>query len=35
MLALPPRQRATVVLRYYCDLPVEEAAAILGLTPAP
>jgi RNA polymerase sigma factor (sigma-70 family) len=29
--ALPPRQRATVVLRYYC--PVEEAAEILGVTP--
>jgi RNA polymerase sigma-70 factor (sigma-E family) len=31
--SLPPRQRATVVLRYYCDLPVEEAAEILGVTP--
>ncbi len=28
--ALPPRQRATVVLRYYCDLPVNEVAAALG-----
>jgi RNA polymerase sigma-70 factor (sigma-E family) len=28
--ALPARQRATVVLRYYCDLPVEEVAAVLG-----
>jgi RNA polymerase sigma-70 factor (sigma-E family) len=31
--SLPPRQRATVVLRYYCDCPVEEAAEILGVTP--
>jgi RNA polymerase sigma-70 factor (sigma-E family) len=30
---LPPRQRATVVLRFYCDLPVEEAADVLGVTP--
>jgi RNA polymerase sigma-70 factor (sigma-E family) len=28
--ALPPRQRAAVVLRYYADLPVAEAAAVLG-----
>jgi RNA polymerase sigma-70 factor (sigma-E family) len=28
--ALPPRQRATVVLRYYCDLPVEEVATVLS-----
>ncbi|MEA5362840.1 SigE family RNA polymerase sigma factor [Amycolatopsis sp., V23-08] len=27
---LPPRQRATVVLRYFCDLPVEEVAKTLG-----
>jgi RNA polymerase sigma-70 factor (sigma-E family) len=27
---LAPRQRATVVLRYYCDLSVEEAAEALG-----
>ncbi|MFI6025864.1 SigE family RNA polymerase sigma factor [Amycolatopsis magusensis] len=27
---LPPRQRATVVLRYYADLPVAEVARILG-----
>lgn len=30
---LPPRQRATLVLRYYCDLPVEETARELGCTP--
>jgi RNA polymerase sigma-70 factor (sigma-E family) len=27
---LPRRQRATVVLRYYCDLSVDEAADALG-----
>lgn len=27
---LPYRQRAAVVLRFYCDLPDEETAAILG-----
>jgi RNA polymerase sigma-70 factor (sigma-E family) len=27
---LPPRQRATVVLRYYLDLPESEIAEILG-----
>jgi RNA polymerase sigma-70 factor (sigma-E family) len=31
--SLPPRQRATVVLRFYCDLPVDEAAEVLGVTP--
>ncbi len=31
--ALPPRQRATLVLRFYCDLPVEQAAQVLGCTP--
>jgi RNA polymerase sigma-70 factor (sigma-E family) len=31
--SLPPRQRATIVLRYYCDCPVEETAKILGVTP--
>ena len=30
---LPPRQRATLVLRFYCDLPVDETAAELGCTP--
>jgi RNA polymerase sigma-70 factor (ECF subfamily) len=28
--ALPPRQRAAIVLRYYADLPVEGVAAALG-----
>ncbi|WP_441245837.1 SigE family RNA polymerase sigma factor [Kitasatospora sp. McL0602] len=27
---LPPRQRATVVLRYYCDLTVDQTADALG-----
>ncbi|WP_410674686.1 SigE family RNA polymerase sigma factor [Amycolatopsis sp. cmx-4-68] len=27
---LPPRQRATVVLRYFCDLPVADTARALG-----
>lgn len=30
LAALPPRQRATLVLRYYCDLNVEQAAIALG-----
>lgn len=28
--AVPPRQRATLVLRFYCDLTVEQTAEILG-----
>ncbi|MCX4748699.1 SigE family RNA polymerase sigma factor [Kitasatospora sp. NBC_01287] len=28
--ALPPRQRAAVVLRYHCDLSVEQTAEALG-----
>jgi RNA polymerase sigma-70 factor (sigma-E family) len=27
---LAPRQRAAVVLRYYCDLSVDQTAAVLG-----
>jgi RNA polymerase sigma-70 factor (sigma-E family) len=30
---LPPRRRAVVVLRLYCDLSVEETAEILGCSP--
>ncbi len=30
LASLPPRQRATVVLRYYCDLSVEQTAELLG-----
>jgi RNA polymerase sigma-70 factor (sigma-E family) len=30
LLAVPPRQRATLVLRFYCDLDVEQAAVALG-----
>lgn len=30
---LPPRQRAVVVLRYYCDLSVEQTAAELRCSP--
>jgi RNA polymerase sigma-70 factor (sigma-E family) len=29
---LPPRQRAALVLRYYCDLNVDQTAAALGCT---
>lgn len=29
---LPPRQRATLVLRFYCDLSVEQSAQVLGCT---
>ena len=30
---MPPRQRATLVLRFYCDLNVEQAAQVLGCSP--
>ena len=30
---LAPRQRAAVVLRYYCDLSVDQTAAVLGCSP--
>ena len=33
LAGLPPRQRATLVLRFYCDLPVEQVAHVLGCTP--
>src|SRR4051794_21607000 len=29
---LPPRRRAAVVLRFYCDLSVEQTATALGCT---
>ena len=30
MATLPARQRATLVLRFYCDLTVEDTAAAIG-----
>jgi RNA polymerase sigma-70 factor (sigma-E family) len=30
---LPARQRATLVLRFYCDLNVDQSAEILGCSP--
>jgi RNA polymerase sigma-70 factor (sigma-E family) len=30
---LPPRQRATLILRYYLDYSVEDTAEILGVAP--
>jgi RNA polymerase sigma-70 factor (sigma-E family) len=30
LAAIPPRQRATLVLRFYCDLSVEQTAELLG-----
>ncbi|MER7757115.1 SigE family RNA polymerase sigma factor [Kitasatospora sp. NPDC097643] len=31
--ALPARQRATVVLRYYCDLTIDQTADAMGCSP--
>jgi RNA polymerase sigma-70 factor (sigma-E family) len=33
LASLPPRQRATIVLRYYCDLNVEQTAHLLDCSP--
>lgn len=33
LASLPPRQRATVVLRYLCDLPTADVANALGCSP--
>lgn len=30
LAAVPPRQRATLVLRFHCDLDVEQTARTLG-----
>ena len=30
LMTLPPRRRATVVLRYYCDFSIEQTAQLLG-----
>ena len=30
LAGLPPRQRATLVLRFYCDLNVDQTAELLG-----
>lgn len=30
---LPARQRTALVLRYYCDLPVERTAEVMGCAP--
>jgi RNA polymerase sigma-70 factor (sigma-E family) len=33
LATVPPRQRAALVLRYYCDLSVAETAALLDCSP--
>ena len=33
LATLPPRSRAAVILRYWADLNVEQAAAVLGCSP--
>ncbi len=33
LTSIPPRQRAAIVLRYYCDLTIEQTAHELGCSP--
>lgn len=33
LASLPPRRRACLVLRFYCDLSVEQTAEVLGISP--
>jgi RNA polymerase sigma-70 factor (sigma-E family) len=33
LVQVPPRQRAVLVMRYYCDLSVQETADALGCSP--
>ena len=33
LATLPPRSRATVILRYWADLNVDQSAAVLGCSP--
>jgi RNA polymerase sigma-70 factor (sigma-E family) len=33
LTGLPPRQRATLVLRFYCDLTIDQTAGMLGCSP--
>lgn len=33
LMTLPPRRRATVVLRFYCDFSIEQTAHLLKCTP--
>ena len=33
LAAVPPKQRAALVLRYFCDLTHEQAAEVLGCSP--
>jgi RNA polymerase sigma-70 factor (sigma-E family) len=33
LAVLPPRQRATLVLRFYCDLNIDQTAQVLGCSP--
>jgi RNA polymerase sigma-70 factor (sigma-E family) len=33
LLRVPPRQRATLVLRFFCDFTVEQTAEVLDCTP--